>query len=231
MKYISTTAIAKERELKPSELFNQLDSQGWIIKKGKKWNLTETGSKAGGQIRKSSEFGEFIVWPQDVSFEKKSNNTSTKYHNATAIGKHLGVSSKRMNLILSELGWIKKKIAGWDVTKFGKSLGGKQFEASQGFTYVIWPENILTNGNLNSIMKDDSTSPSQSTNQITSNKPANKANEFREKFPATLRTKDGHMVRSRAEVIIDNALYDYNLAHAYERKLPVEEESYTCCKD
>ncbi len=35
------------------------------------------------------------------------------------------------------------------------------------------------------------------------------------------------MVRSRAEVIIDNALYDYKLAHAYERKLPIEEEVYS----
>lgn len=50
---------------------------------------------------------------------------------------------------------------------------------------------------------------------------------FREKFPATIRTKDGHMVRSRAEVIIDNALYDYKLAHAYERKLPIEEDLYS----
>lgn len=35
------------------------------------------------------------------------------------------------------------------------------------------------------------------------------------------------MVRSRAEVIIDNALHDYKLAHAYERKLPIEEELYS----
>src|SRR5436309_2668688 len=47
------------------------------------------------------------------------------------------------------------------------------------------------------------------------------------KHPPTLRTKDSHMVRSRAEVIIDNALYDYKLAHAYERKLPIEEDVYS----
>ena len=50
---------------------------------------------------------------------------------------------------------------------------------------------------------------------------------FRDKFPAPLRTKDGHFVRSRAEVIIDNALYDYKLVHAYERKLPIEEDLYS----
>lgn len=46
---------------------------------------------------------------------------------------------------------------------------------------------------------------------------------FREAFPGTFRTKDGHMVRSKAEVLIDNALVDYGIGHTYERKLPIEE--------
>ena len=50
--------------------------------------------------------------------------------------------------------------------------------------------------------------------------------DFRNKFPANLRTNDGHMVRSRAELLIDNALYDYKLAHAYEKKLPIKENLY-----
>ena len=34
-------------------------------------------------------------------------------------------------------------------------------------------------------------------------------------------------MRSRAEVIIDDTLYDYGLVHAYEKKIPIEEEIYT----
>ncbi len=34
------------------------------------------------------------------------------------------------------------------------------------------------------------------------------------------------MVRSRAEVLIDNWLYMQGLVHAYERRLPIEEECY-----
>ena len=49
---------------------------------------------------------------------------------------------------------------------------------------------------------------------------------FRGKFDAKHRTTDGHMVRSRAEMIIDNWLYMSEIVHAYERKLPVEEELY-----
>jgi hypothetical protein len=49
---------------------------------------------------------------------------------------------------------------------------------------------------------------------------------FREKFVAKLRTADGHYVRSRAEMLIDNWLYMSEIVHAYERKLPVEEDVY-----
>lgn len=53
-----------------------------------------------------------------------------------------------------------------------------------------------------------------------------KADGFREKFPATHRAADGHMVRSRAEMLIDNWLYMAEIVHAYERKLPIEEDVY-----
>ncbi|ODS41821.1 MAG: hypothetical protein MSIBF_00130 [Candidatus Altiarchaeales archaeon IMC4] len=50
--------------------------------------------------------------------------------------------------------------------------------------------------------------------------------DFRKKFPAKLRTEDGHIVRSRAEQIIDNWLYHKGIVHAYERRVPIEEEVY-----
>lgn len=44
--------------------------------------------------------------------------------------------------------------------------------------------------------------------------------------PAKHRTTDGHLVRSKAEMLIDNWLYTSGIVHAYERKLPIEEEVY-----
>ena len=38
------------------------------------------------------------------------------------------------------------------------------------------------------------------------------------------KTEDGHYVRSKSECIIDNWLYNHNLAHAYERRIPIEED-------
>jgi hypothetical protein len=60
-------------------------------------------------------------------------------------------------------------------------------------------------------------------------RPANKdENNFRKKFPADFMGSDGHRVRSKAELLIDNWLYTRRppIAHAYERRLPVPEEAY-----
>ena len=50
---------------------------------------------------------------------------------------------------------------------------------------------------------------------------------FREKYVAKLRSADGHYVRSKAEMLIDNWLYMAEIVHAYERKLPIEEDVYS----
>jgi hypothetical protein len=227
MEYISTSALANELDIKSADLFDKLKTLGWIERKNDKWILTELGKQKGGQTRNNPKFGDFVVWPENISLDGGQQKEKPKLINATALGKHFDISSQRLNLILSELGWIAKDIAGWEITKLGKSLGGRQFEhETSGGTYVLWPETILTNKNLTSVFKEipDTT---QQTSQPTKETSKSTNDNFREKFPATLRTKDGHMVRSRAEVIIDNALYDYKLAHAYERKLPIEEDLYS----
>lgn len=237
MEYISTTSLANELDIPTNELFSKLKSLGWIDRKNDKWVLTDLGKQKGGHTRNNTKYGEYIVWPENVSFDSNHQPIDkSKLLNATVIGKHFNISNQRLNLIFSELGWIEKDIAGWEVTKLGKSLGGRQFEhETSGGTYVLWPESILSNKNITSVFND--TSPTaeepkiiERSNEIqphteTTTKPG--SYNFREKFPATFRTKDGHMVRSRAEVIIDNALYDYKLAHAYERKLPIEEDLYS----
>jgi hypothetical protein len=227
MEYISTSALANELDIKSADLFDKLKTLGWIQRKNDRWVLTDLGKQKGGQTRNSQKFGEFIVWPENLSLDGGEPKEKTKLLNATAIGKHFAISSQRLNLIFSELGWIEKDIAGWQITKLGKGLGGRQFEhETSGGTYVLWPDNILINKNLTSVFKD-ATIIDQPLPNTTKEATKTTNDNFREKFPATLRTKDGHMVRSRAEVIIDNALYDYKLAHAYERKLPIEEDLYS----
>ena len=232
MEYISTTKLANDLDIPRDELFQTLETMGLIERKNNKWNLTDKGRKKGGQTSKTPTGEEYIVWPENISLDNSSKYQKPKLLNATTIGKHFNISSQRLNLILSELGWIEKDIAGWELTKLGKSVGGRQFEheTSGGF-YVMWPESILTNKSLVSVFKE--TIPekvTQKSPESSSREPDHKTSthdSIREKFEANHRTKDGHYVRSRAEVIIDDTLYDYGLVHAYEKKVPIEEELYT----
>jgi hypothetical protein len=225
MEFLSTTSLANELNMPPNELFSKLKSSGWIDNRNGKWILTDLGKQKGGQIRSNPKFGEYVVWPENLKIE--STSSMPKLLNATAIGKCFGISSKRLNLIFSELGWIEKTIAGWELTSIGKSLGGKQFENdTSGGTYALWPEAILTNKSLKSSFETEEEKPQIKTS-LTAETTIAVTNSFREKFEAKHRTKDGHYVRSKSEVIIDNALYDYGLAHAYEKKLSIEEDVYT----
>lgn len=235
MEYISTSALANELDIKSGDLFDKLKTLGWIDRKNDKWVLTDLGKQKGGQTRNNPKFGEYIVWPENISIDNGHQKEKPKFLNATVIGKHFDISSQRLNLILSELGLIEKDFAaGWDITKLGKSLGGRQFEhETSGATYVLWPESIFqykrllevfkeTSQEQHTQIKDTTTSASQiDTPAININK-----DNFREKFEAKHRTIDGHYVRSKAEMLIDNWLYQYGLVHAYERKLPIDEDVY-----
>ncbi len=226
MEYVSTSALSTELDMKSSDLFAKLKALGWIDRLNDKWVLTELGKQKGGQTRTNPKYGEYIVWPENIVIGNEQAKESGKLINSTAIGSHFSVSNQRMNLIFSELGWIEKTISGWTVTKLGKTVGGKQFEdETKGNTYVKWADSILQNKSLKEVFMDTPsekevpiqtvTLQQQTTVQITEN--------FRDKYPANFRTQDGHRVRSKAEMIIDNTLYQYGLVHAYERKLPIDE--------
>jgi len=139
---------------------------------------------------------------------------------ATVIGKHFDLSSKKMNYILSELGWIKRGLKGWLITEQGKKLGAIQGEDSRsGVPYAKWPESIL---NLKALI--DSIDNLKGVEKPKTD--SDKADSFRHKFEAKHRATDGHFVRSKAEMLVDNWLYMAEIVHAYERKLPIEEEVY-----
>src|SRR5207245_693714 len=79
---------------------------------------------------------------------------------------------------------------------------------------------------LAAISADGTESAPAPATQMTNQFPLDEQ-DFREKFQATHRTMDGHVVRSRAEVMIDDWLYHHDVMHAYERKVPIEADLYT----
>ncbi len=224
---MSATSLAKELNMTLQSVIQTLLDMGLIARNGKVWDITPAGLSRGGSYRDSVKTGRYIVWPKSIITElDDSDQPSGHPITATAIGVNFKLPANRVNSILSELGWIKKDpVNGWRITELGKILGGIQTKYKTGVPYVRWPSTVISNIILvTNILesKGEVSSASQDHPQDDSSD----TKEFREKFPAKNRAKDGHMVRSKAEIIIDNWIYEAKIVHAYERKLPVEEVVY-----
>ncbi|MCP4113684.1 MAG: glycerol kinase [Desulfobacteraceae bacterium] len=199
------------------------------MKSGDNWELTEQGRNRGGTYREHHKFGKYIAWPENIDIKDHENDNKPDKpgsETATEIGKKYNLPATRINSILSELGWISKGIKGWVVTDQGLRKGGVQKEnMKSGVPYVIWPVTIHQDKSFLSTVKDVMGSKSEDSQQKKDE--TGKGAGFREKFEAKHRATDGHYVRSKAEMLIDNWLYMAEIVHAYERRLPIEEEVYS----
>ena len=153
---------------------------------------------------------------------------------STTLGEKLGIGSRKVNLVLSELGWIERATKGWVPTAQGKKLQAESREIRQsGIPYVVWPEaivssRILTN-TVQELLGSKVSEPKIKSEDVSVQEKNEKQVGLRDKldkFKPTHRAMDGHWVRSKAEGLIDNWLYMSGIVHAYERLLPVEEELY-----
>lgn len=153
---------------------------------------------------------------------------------STTLGEKLGIGSRKVNLVLSELGWIERATKGWVPTAQGKKLQAESREIRQsGIPYVVWPEaivssRILTN-TVQELLGSKVSEPKIKLEDVSVQEKNEKQVGLRnklDKFKPTHRAMDGHWVRSKAEGLIDNWLYMSGIVHAYERLLPIEEELY-----
>lgn len=224
IKLISTSQLAKKLSLQKQTLDEHLFTLGFIDKKENEVFLTQAGMNEGAKYVTHEKYGKYIGWPEHIQLEKLDNSNNHEYLSSTSIGKVYEFSARKVNMMLSELGWVEKYIKGWKVTNIGAKNGGIQKENSQnGIPYVEWPKSILDNTSFLAVIKEVQGEASCETKEK-----VEKSNEcdFRTKFEAKHRATDGHFVRSKAEMLIDNWLYMAEIVHAYERKLPIEEEVY-----
>lgn len=223
MAHLSTTQLAKQLCKQPKELFAQLVTLGLIEQKDNGWELTEEGRKKGGIVKDSKQYGPYIAWPGNVDLNL---TISEALITATVIGKHFELSATKANYILSELGWIKKSLKGWELTDQGAKQGGVQDEDKKsGIPFVRWPETIVNSKILRESMQH--VTGKDTEKKVEETEKSIEELSFREKFEAKHRSADGHFVRSKAEMLIDNWLYMAEIVHAYERKLPIEEDVYS----
>lgn len=147
---------------------------------------------------------------------------------ATKLGKALVLSNRRVNLVLAELGWIEKFTKGWKATAQGEKAGGETKTGKSGIPYVVWPDAIMHNKVFRAVVAEigGGAATSDASVEVPGVSTGPHVEDGRKRYPAKYRAADGHYVRSRAELSIDNWLYMQGIVHAYERKLPLEEDAY-----
>jgi len=173
-------------------------------------------------------------------FKKEQNDSSSTQESTSALSKEMlsatkiaqefDVSGQKLNLLLNELGWTYKPRhgKGWAATKQGKRQGAEARKVStSGVPYLVWPSKIVQSNVLRRAISDFKGEPLQNSPTTASSDASSDYEDFRKKYDAGYRCMDGHYVRSRAEVIVDNWLYTNGIAHAYERRLPIEEDVYS----
>jgi hypothetical protein len=224
IKYISTSALSKKLSIPKYQLDEILLAANFITREDKGFSLTTVGIQNGGCMKKHPKYGEYIAWDENIEIPNKTITQGKDFFSSTKIASKYNLSARKINLIFSEIGFIEKYLKGWTITVLGSKNGGVQKENSKnGIPYVEWDESIFSSSAFLSALKEVNGEAGESTQQEIEN---TQNSNFREKFVAKHRATDGHMVRSKAEMLIDNWLYMAEIVHAYERKLPIEEEVY-----
>lgn len=207
LKKISTSALAKELGKTSRQMFSELEALGWIRREEEQWLLTTKGEFEQGSYRDSERYGRYIVWPETVNEHRALANPEDRFTSAKGLGLKTGLEAKRINSLLAELGWIKSWLKGWQVTPAGQSQGGLQKEdLNTAIPYVVWPKALTDNFLFKRSLK-------RFTPHLAEVETRRGCSSM-----------DGHLLRSEAEVMIDNWLYLAGISHACYKTLPVSGE-------
>lgn len=220
---LSTSALARKLGLPVQQLFATFNDYGWILRRGEAWVLTNKGEYEGGSYQDSRRYGRYIVWPETLaqhpllaaieSSQRISASSMRRYYPR--------LHPRQINRALAELGLQQHSVLGWELTPLGRTLGGQQQESdNSGAFYVTWPHEIVDHPVVHRELTLQS-------DQIHPPEPA--ASVEPDLFdsgpqPALSRRGiDGHDLQSPLELRVCNWLYLAQLAHAYQRALPVED--------
>ncbi len=219
---LSTTALAKHKQMEVADLFEQLQQAGYIYRRKTadkpRWFLTYLGERFGGQYKDHATYGKYIAWPKSLFVDP--SYIDLPLLSATALGAEFDLAAKKINLLLKELGWMTRSESGWRVTEHGRRAGGVQKKRDDQY-YALWHPSIQKHPRLQQSVREfiGQESAKLSTDHSFS--------EFRKKFEAKHRTLDGHYVKTEGELRIDNWLYMASVPHAYARQLPIEAEEWS----
>jgi hypothetical protein len=228
--WLSGTALARRLNIPTRELFRILSEHGWIQRQGEHWRLTGRGEFEGGRYQNSERFGTWIAWPESVLQHRLF--TADQDHNlltSAMLGDRFGLSARQTSLLLHELGWMRRAVKGWELTPRGKALGGVQEEyPDSGVPFVRWPAVLQRHPvllqNLRVVQALEHVGEAHEGELF-----ADPEADIRVDLGGAdaHRALDGHVLQSRAHLMICHWLYMSGIVHAAGRRLPVEGE-YRC---
>ena len=221
---LSTTALARKLNIPTQQLFATLRDYGWIDRAGESWVLTPKGEFEGGTYQQSRRYGRYIVWPESLDHHPLlAAIESNQRINAASMRRYYPrLHARQINRALAELGLQTHSIIGWELTERGKALGGLQEESdNSGAFYVTWPHEIVDNPVIHRELTRQSDQGQASVIQG-----EGEPDLFAPPATAPCIGIDGHQLASAMEVRVCDWLYLAQLAHAYQRALPLEEAVY-----
>lgn len=184
---------------------------------------------------KSNAFGIDTAGSQPVSTAHFRSSGGERL-SATKLAEHFSsstghkVSAQKMNKIIEEIGWTRGYSGGgYEPTKQGLRKDVIRLESQRGTPYCAYPAGIIHDLALISRFADIAPASARFSNVSPIQTQSSQGNTGdcvcycgkcsllgkSQKY----KTRDGHFVRSRGEVMIDNYLYTSRVAHAYELDL------------
>ena len=221
---LSTTALARKLDIPAQQLFATLRDYGWIRRSADTWVLLPKGEFEGGSYQQSRRYGRYIVWPQSLDHHPllaaiESNQRITA---ASMRRYYPRLHARQINRALAELGLQHHSVLGWELTALGRSMGGQQEESeASGAFYVTWPHEIVDNPVVHREL-------ARQSDQIPTPEPADASAEpdlfANADSKISCEGIDGHVLATPLQMRVCNWLYLAQLAHAYRRLLPIEEQ-------
>lgn len=223
---LSTTAIARKLEIPVQQLFATLKDYGWIQRADDSWALTPKGEYEGGSYRTSRRYGSYIVWPDTLLDHPllQAIEANQRITAASMCRYYPHLDARQINRAFAELGLQHHSIMGWELTEFGRNLGGMQEEsASSGAFYVTWPHELVDNPVVH---RELSRQSAWVRPEPDPDDPEPDLFDLADSAVDACRGVDGHQLQSPLQARVCNWLYMAQLAHAHRRALPTEELVY-----
>jgi hypothetical protein len=223
---LSTTALAKKLDIPTQQLFATLKDYGWIERAKESWTLTQKGEFEGGSYHNSRRFGAYIVWPEELDGHPllKAIESNQRITASSMCRYYPQLHARHINRALAELGLQQHSLLGWELTQAGLALGGLQEESNNtGAFYVSWPHELVDDPVVHRELSQQS---DQMQPPVASTDGESDLFSSENGVIDLCRGIDAHSLDSPLHARVCDWLYLAQLAHACQRRLPVEEVVY-----